>query len=358
MGDKDKIKLENGLVNSLSTNRKFPGTFLEPGEKFTDRLQTLVRESLKPPGADVNELVPGKVLKVVQNAKPTPGGMRDRLNKENNFQNLNCLQLYVHTAFDSGKAIPSNLINPGVEESLIYQHYVYEGTPELDNQPPNVGDDVYVYHPWKSGYLNRVGIYMGIVAKCGVPLSEEPGGPIPGLAEARIVRKMAIPVDLPEEEECEKDPYGDNCAWSRGRVIGKIDLNSLPGPRSGFRAKPEVVTAYENMKRSFESDNPGATMKINSGFRTYKQQEQSRKRWAKKGKPKNAAKPGFSRHQNGIALDISTKGSKPPKYITKVYEWLRNNAPQYGFVRTVRSEPWHWVYYGPTKAAKRIPSWQ
>jgi hypothetical protein len=252
--------------------------------------------------------------------------MRDRLNKENNFQNLNCLQLYVHTAFDSGKAIPSNLINPGAEESLIYQHYVYEGTPELDNQPPNVGDDVYVYHPWKSGYLNRVGIYMGIVAKCGVPLSEEPGGPIPGLAEARIVRKMAIPVDLPEEEECEKDPYGDNCAWSRGRVIGKIDLNSLPGPRSGFR--------------------------------TYKQQEQSRKRWAKKGKPKNAAKPGFSRHQNGIALDISTKGSKPPKYITKVYEWLRNNAPQYGFVRTVRSEPWHWVYYGPTKAAKRIPSWQ
>ena len=355
MGDKDKIRLENGLVNSLSTNRKFPGTFLEPGEKFTDRLQTIVRESLKPPGVDITELVPGKVLKVIKNAKPIPGGMRDRLNKENNFQNLSCLQLYVHTSFDSGLSIPSNLINPGAEESLIYQHYVYEGTPELDNQPPNVGDDVYVYHPLARGYLNPVGIYMGIVAVGAVPLNTEPAAKH---FEEKITRKQALPIDLPQADDCEKDPYGDNCAWSRGRVIGKIDLNPLAGPRSGFRAKPEVATAYENMKRAFESDNPGATMKINSGFRTYKQQEQSRKRWAKKGKPKNAAKPGFSRHQNGIAIDISTKGSKPPKYITKVYEWLRNNAPQHGFVRTVRSEPWHWVYYGPEKAAKRIPSWQ
>jgi LAS superfamily LD-carboxypeptidase LdcB len=44
--------------------------------------------------------------------------------------------------------------------------------------------------------------------------------------------------------------------------------------------------------------------------------------------------------------------------VTNVYKWLAKNAAEYGFVRTVASEPWHWVYFGPEEAKKRRPVYQ
>jgi len=357
MSDEDKNIIENSFAKqALQYSKKFLPEFLEEGEKFTDRLQKVVKDSLKRPGLNINEITVGKVLKVIKNGKPIPGGFRDDLNKQNNFENESCLQIYVHTMFDSLYSIPSNLINPGSEEPLIYQHYIYEAQDlALDKEVPNVGDSVYVFHPLSKGYLNRVGIYMGIVGKTAVPIANDP--PSKNFKE-KVQRKQAVPINLPQKSQCETNPKGDNCAWQAGRVIGEIDLAPLPSPKSGFKAKPEVVNAFFNMKAAFEADNPGKTLQVNSGFRTYKQQEEARAYWTKQGEPSKAARPGFSRHQNGIAVDINTDGSKPPGYLTSVYLWLRENAPQYGFVRTVRSEPWHWVYFGPEKAAKRIPSWQ
>ena len=52
-----------------------------------------------------------------------------------------------------------------------------------------------------------------------------------------------------------------------------------------------------------------------------------------------AAKPGFSNHQSGHALDIDT-------WPDGVLPWLKANAARFGFTNTVRSEPWHWEYSG------------
>lgn len=52
-----------------------------------------------------------------------------------------------------------------------------------------------------------------------------------------------------------------------------------------------------------------------------------------------AAKPGYSNHQSGHALDLNT--SAPG-----VYSWLENHAASYGFKRTVPSEIWHWEWWG------------
>ncbi len=49
-----------------------------------------------------------------------------------------------------------------------------------------------------------------------------------------------------------------------------------------------------------------------------------------------AAKPGFSNHQSGHAIDI---GMWPG-----VHAWLVTNASRFGFVATVKAEPWHWEY--------------
>lgn len=52
-----------------------------------------------------------------------------------------------------------------------------------------------------------------------------------------------------------------------------------------------------------------------------------------------AARPGYSNHQSGHALDLNTSSHG-------VYNWLANHAAHYGFKRTVSSEPWHWEWWG------------
>jgi hypothetical protein len=357
MSDKAKLTIENSfnrIAEQQSKDTLRP--FLEEGETFYSALQKLVKDSFKRPGLNIKEPTIGKVLKVVKNGQPIPGGPRYDLNGQNNFVINNCLQVYVHTMFDAFLSMPSDLITPGKEETLIYQHYIYEAESlELDNVIPNVGDNVYVVHPLAKGYLNRVGTYMGIVGKTAVPITND--SPIESFSE-HISRKGAVPFNLPEQGECAQNPFGDECAWSRGRVIGKIDLQELNGPRGGFRARSDVASQYNLMKRAFEKDNPGETLKVNSGFRSYKQQFLAKQRWTKKGKPENAADPGFSKHQNGIAVDIETGTDDPRRRPTKVYTWLKNNAADFGFIRTVQNEPWHWVYYGVTYAKKNVPSWQ
>ena len=64
-----------------------------------------------------------------------------------------------------------------------------------------------------------------------------------------------------------------------------------------------------------------------------------------------AARPGTSNHGRGAALDLNTdcggqSGSTPSCGGSSVYKWLYNNGHNFGFTRTVQSEPWHWEYHG------------
>ena len=52
-----------------------------------------------------------------------------------------------------------------------------------------------------------------------------------------------------------------------------------------------------------------------------------------------AALPGWSNHQMGLALDLSTK-----RGTNEAFHWLTANAYRFKFKRTVASEPWHWEY--------------
>jgi hypothetical protein len=80
----------------------------------------------------------------------------------------------------------------------------------------------------------------------------------------------------------------------------------------------------------------GVNLTINSGFRTQSEQQYLYNCY-KSGKCNNgnlAARPGYSNHQNGLALDLKTSS------------WLSNNASKFGFRRTVPSEAWHYEYSG------------
>lgn len=102
---------------------------------------------------------------------------------------------------------------------------------------------------------------------------------------------------------------------------------------------------------------------INSAYRSASRQQSMYEKFA--GAPQNdihgehAALPGFSEHQLGTAVDISTY----PVATTAGYQWLADNAYRYGFVLSYpsgaqeitqyRYEPWHWRYVG-TEIAEHI----
>lgn len=57
------------------------------------------------------------------------------------------------------------------------------------------------------------------------------------------------------------------------------------------------------------------------------------------------ARPGTSKHQLGVAVDIA--GTTPVG--SAIFEWLSKNAESFGFYRSVKSERWHWVF-DPSKS--------
>ncbi|MBD9381343.1 D-alanyl-D-alanine carboxypeptidase family protein [Achromobacter sp. ACM02] len=143
--------------------------------------------------------------------------------------------------------------------------------------------------------------------------------------------------------------FGPNAAWSHGAYIGQIDLVEIVDSTTEIeRLSIDTVTPYLEMVGKAKSS--GVNLTINSGFRSYPEQKMLWDGYVKRLPGFNlAAKPGNSNHQNGIAIDIAVAGADG----NEVYEWLKQNAPRFGFVRTVSGEPWHWEH-DPIRAQQAV----
>jgi hypothetical protein len=102
----------------------------------------------------------------------------------------------------------------------------------------------------------------------------------------------------------------------------------------------EVGTANAFLTMAKAAEANGITLRINSGFRTNAEQQYLYNCYlSKKCNSGNlAAKPGYSNHQSGHALDLNTGGG--------ALNWLNAHGAAYGFKRTVPSESWHWEWWG------------
>jgi peptidoglycan hydrolase-like protein with peptidoglycan-binding domain len=112
-----------------------------------------------------------------------------------------------------------------------------------------------------------------------------------------------------------------------------ITVASIP---NGKVMRSDAAAAFNRMHAAARA--AGINLHVNSGFRTMAEQ-QALYRAYQNGTGNLAAKPGYSNHQGGIAVDINVGGTG-----SATYRWLAANASKFGFARTVPSEPWHWEY--------------
>jgi hypothetical protein len=107
----------------------------------------------------------------------------------------------------------------------------------------------------------------------------------------------------------------------------------------GKQVELETANAYYVMAKAASAD--GVEIRIVSGFRTMTSQEYLYACYVNCNcnSCNLAAKPGYSNHQSGHALDLNTSAAG-------VLDWLNAHGAAYGFKRTVPSEAWHWEWWG------------
>ncbi len=177
------------------------------------------------------------------------------------------------------------------------------------------------------------------------------------MTRQNLINLVLLPACLMLGQGCgelspdEEAPAGDIAEVALGLSSINCKESSATGYKSGTSFSIKLVSV-DGKKMEIKSANAyyvmakaaaqkGVHLKVISGFRSYAQQKYLYNCY-KNCNCNNcnlAAKPGYSNHQSGHAVDLNTSASK-------VYSWLKANAAKYGWKRTVPSEPWHWEWWG------------
>ena len=129
--------------------------------------------------------------------------------------------------------------------------------------------------------------------------------------------------------------------------------------------RKKTKKAFEKLCKECKKHN--LYIKAASGYRSYNYQKKIYYEYVKeKGKEYAdlcSAKPGFSEHQTGLAIDIEgSTGTYDDFELTKEFNWISKNAYKFGFILRYpkekenitgyKYEPWHYRYIGKRLAKK------
>jgi zinc D-Ala-D-Ala carboxypeptidase len=132
------------------------------------------------------------------------------------------------------------------------------------------------------------------------------------------------------------------------------DLN-LPG---GGQMRPEAASALTQMFADYQSQT-GDHLTVVSPYRSYSYQVGVYNGWVSRlgqtQADRQSARPGYSEHQTGLAVDIDTAVDQGFG-TTQAGSWLATNSWKYGFIVRYQDgqeaitgyeyEPWHFRYVG------------
>lgn len=178
-----------------------------------------------------------------------------------------------------------------------------------------------------------------------------------------------------------KKDYIDETYLDVGQGVALEDASYIPSDlvkldksttRTFICVKEEVAEALKSMLT--EANKDGYTIMVSSGFRDYATQKSIVDRETKNGNTNVSvavAKPGYSEHQLGVAVDLTSKSiayaSATGKFgDTPESTWLEEHASEYGFIESYPKgkeditgymyEPWHYRYVGIENATEIIKS--
>lgn len=132
---------------------------------------------------------------------------------------------------------------------------------------------------------------------------------------------------------------------------------------NGATLQPEAATAYANLTAAAEA--AGQAIRATSSYRSYQDQIETYGYWVRQsgaaGADTYSARPGYSEHQTGLAVDVAAGSCALSCFgTTAAYQWLQANAASYGFIQRYyagyeattgyQAEEWHYRYVGVATA--------
>ena len=278
---------------------------------------------------------------------------------------------------DAATPIPNIGVDPSewtdidnVSFNLLSWYYL-DNDAGVDVGMPSPGDIVMIDFYDRENL--RGGRLLSIREKVGVlPQSQ-------GLASSRSaflagIRTISSFASLDPGQPTATPPFTPVDDLCQGPVVTKWDGEQVETVViDGCPVAKEYAGYYLTMKDAAYRD--GITLKLNSALRTDEDiripdecgngTKAGQIRLYNELGPKIAAPPfGPGAHKSGFAFDVSTgmpHTAAPNPPVHRIYQWLIENAHKYGFIRTVRSERWHWEYRPGSsqfdKVAKDHPTW-
>ena len=139
------------------------------------------------------------------------------------------------------------------------------------------------------------------------------------------------------------------------------NLESLPlsYSRSGMKLTSVAKSALEELINAAKKDN--MTILVTSSYRSYEYQVKLYNQYAEENSKEEAdtysARPGYSEHQTGLAVDIHNGKKVYTDFeSTEEFNWMQENAYKYGFILRFPKdkvnetgyiyESWHYRYVG------------
>ena len=193
------------------------------------------------------------------------------------------------------------------------------------------------------------------------PTASRSGSPAPS-PSSPTPTPTPTPTGFDKKQFSTTDPSSDWVLVNKQNPLNPKDYApplaalNLPGYKGQMR--PEAAAALQQMFAAYQSQT-GASLSVVSPYRSYADQVSVYNGWVSRlgqaQADRQSARPGYSEHQSGLAVDIDTAVSQSFGQ-TAAGKWLATNSWQYGFIVRYQDgqeaitgyeyEPWHFRYVG------------
>ena len=190
--------------------------------------------------------------------------------------------------------------------------------------------------------------------------------------EEKSIKDIIAIVNVNSNKEWYKGPKETNVELNEKMLVNKfyhltknykpndlVDLSNEYAYGSDQKIRKRAYDAFLSMWNAAKKED--ITLIVNSSYRSYEDQDSVYSDYSswygEEEADKIAARPGFSEHQTGYALDIQTYNSNRNNFEdSDAFKWLNKNAYKYGFILRYPKgkeyltgydyESWHFRYVG------------